>query len=264
MLASSACVPDRTGWWVSARSGSSSMSFLWGYLQSLGNLERGVLATIVLVAALLLAFGLLASEVLEGDTRAFDERILLLFRTPGDHSVPIGPPWLKEAMRDITALGSTSVIVIVVGAVVGFLAISGLRHAAAMILASVLLGVLLSNSLKWGFARPRPDLVPRDIVVYTASFPSGHTTLSAVVYLTLGALLCRTQSAIAVKAYVLSVATFLTAVIGVSRVYLGVHWPTDVIAGWLIGGAWAFVCASAMVWLQRRGEVEPEQPPGPG
>ena len=133
-----------------------------------------------------------------------------------------------------------------------------------MILASVLLGVLLSNSLKWGFARPRPDLVPREIVVYTASFPSGHTTLSAVVYLTLGALLCRTQSSIAVKAYVLSVAALLTAIIGVSRVYLGVHWPTDVIAGWLIGGAWAFLCASVMVWLQRRGEVEPEQPPRPG
>jgi undecaprenyl-diphosphatase len=240
------------------------MSFLRALLQSLWNIERRVLASIVVVAALVLAFGLLASEVLEGDTRAFDEHILLLFRTPSDHSVPIGPAWLKEAMRDVTALGSTSVLVVIVGAVVGFLAVSGLRHAAAMVLASVLLGVLLSNSLKWGFARPRPELVPRDIVVYTASFPSGHTTLSAVVYLTLGALLCRTQSAIAVKAYVLAVAAFLTAIVGISRVYLGVHWPTDVIAGWLIGGAWAFVCASVMVWLQGRGEVEPEQPPSPG
>jgi undecaprenyl-diphosphatase len=240
------------------------MSVLRPLRQSLRNVESWVLATIVSVAALVLAFGLLASEVLEGETHAFDGRIVLLFRTSSDHSVPIGPAWLKEAMRDITALGSTSVLAIVVGAVVGFLAISGLRHAAAMILTSVLLGVLLSNSLKWGFARPRPDLVPREIVVYTASFPSGHTTLSAVVYLTLGALLCRTQSSIAVKAYILSVAALLTAIIGVSRVYLGVHWPTDVIAGWLIGGAWAFVCASVMVWLQRRGEVEPEQPPRPG
>jgi undecaprenyl-diphosphatase len=237
------------------------MSSLRALLHSLANVERWVLAAIVVVAALVLAFVLLASEVLEGDTRAFDARILLLFRTASDHAVPIGPAWLKEAMRDITALGSTSVLVILVGAVVGFLAVSRLRHAAAMILLSVLLGVLLSNSLKWGFARPRPDLVPRDIVIYTASFPSGHTTLSAVVYLTLGALLCRTQSSIVVKAYILAVAAFLTASIGVSRVYLGVHWPTDVIAGWLIGGAWAFVCTSVMVWLQRRGEVEPEQPP---
>jgi len=240
------------------------MSSLRALLHSLANVERSVLAAIVVVAALVLAFVLLASEVLEGDTRAFDARILLLFRTPSDHAVPIGPAWLKEAMRDVTALGSTSVLVIVVGAVVGFLAVSGLRHAAAMILLSVLLGVLLSNSLKWGIARPRPDLVPRDIVIYTASFPSGHTTLSAVVYLTLGALLCRTQSSIVVKAYILAVAAFLTASIGVSRVYLGVHWPTDVIAGWLIGGAWAFLCTSVMIWLQRRGEVEPEQPPSAG
>jgi undecaprenyl-diphosphatase len=221
-----------------------------------------VLAVIAAIAALLLAFGLLASEVIEGGTRAFDEHILLLLRTPVDHSVPIGPPWLNEAMRDITALGSTSVLAIVVAGVVGFLAVSGLRHAAIVVLGSVLIGVAISNSLKWGFARPRPEFMPREIVVYTASFPSGHTTLSAVVYLTLGALLYRTQASVAVKAYILAIAALLTALVGVSRVYLGVHWPTDVIAGWLIGGAWALVCASVMVWLQRRGQVEPEQPSG--
>ena len=221
-----------------------------------------MLAVIAVIAALLLAFGLLASEVIEGDTRAFDEHILLLFRTPIDHSVPTGPPWLNEAMRDITALGSTSVLAIVVAGVVGFLAVSGLRHAAVLVLGSVLIGVAISNSLKWGFGRPRPEFMPREIVVYTASFPSGHTALSAVVYLTLGALLCRTQASVAVKTYILAIAAFLTALVGVSRVYLGVHWPTDVIAGWLIGGAWALVCASVMVWLQRRGQVEPEQPSG--
>ena len=238
------------------------MSILSALLRSIGAVGRRALASMVVVAALVLGFGLLASEVLEGETRAFDERILLLFRTPGDHSIPIGPPWLKEAMRDITALGGTSVLVVVVAAVLGFLAVSGLRHAAVMILGSVLLGVALSNSLKWVFARPRPDLVARDVVVYTASFPSGHTTLSAVVYLTLGALLCRTQASVAVKVYIFSVAAFLTAIVGVSRVYLGVHWPTDVIAGWLVGGAWAFVCATVMVWLQNRGEVEAERPSG--
>jgi undecaprenyl-diphosphatase len=221
-----------------------------------------VLAVIVVISALLLAFGVLASEVIEGETRAFDEHILLLFRTPVDHAVPIGPPWLNEAMRDITALGSTSVLAIVVAGVVGFLAVSGLRHAAVVVLGSVLIGVAISNSLKWGFGRPRPEFMPREIVVYTASFPSGHTALSAVVYLTLGALLCRTQASVAVKTYILAIAAFLTALVGVSRVYLGVHWPTDVIAGWLIGGAWALVCASVMVWLQRRGQVEPEQPSG--
>jgi undecaprenyl-diphosphatase len=140
--------------------------------------------------------------------------------------------------------------------------VTGFRHAALMVLASVVIGVLLSNSLKAAFSRPRPPLIPQDMVVYTASFPSGHATLSAVVYLTLGALLCRTQFSLAVKTYILGFAGFLTAIVGVSRVYLGVHWPTDVIAGWLVGGAWALLCSLVMAWLQRRGEVEAERTGG--
>jgi undecaprenyl-diphosphatase len=242
--------------------GFPAMTFLRSLLGRVSSVEKWTLTSFVIAALLVLSFALLASEVAEGETRAFDERILLLFRTPGDLSRTIGPPWLKEAMRDITALGGTSVLAILVAGVAGFLAVSGLRHAAIMVVASVLSGVLLSNSLKAGFSRARPDLVPHDTVIYTASFPSGHATLSAVVYLTLGALLCRTQSSVAVKAYILSVAAFLTMIVGVSRVYLGVHWPTDVIAGWLLGGTWALLCWFVMVWLQSRGEVEPEQPDG--
>jgi undecaprenyl-diphosphatase len=231
-------------------------------LRSVSHTETRVLVGIVAVSALVLVFGLLASEVIEGDTKAFDEWLLLSFRVAGNPSVTVGPAWLKDAMRDITALGSTSVLSIIVAGVVGYLAVTGLRHAALMVLASVVTGVLLSNSLKAGFSRPRPELIPRDMVVYTASFPSGHTTLSAVVYLTLGALLCRTQSSVAVKTYILCLAGFLTAIVGVSRVYLGVHWPTDVIAGWLVGGAWALLCSLGMAWLQRRGEVEAERTGG--
>jgi undecaprenyl-diphosphatase len=240
------------------------MSFSRILRQAFAGVENRVLAAITAIAALVLTFALLASEVVEGETQTFDAWMLLLLRTPNDPSVPIGPPWLKEAMRDITALGSTSVLAIVVATVVGFLAVSRLRRTAVMVLTSVLIGVALSNALKWGFARPRPGFIADDMAVYTASFPSGHTTLSAVVYLTLGGLLCRMQASAAVKIYILSVAAFLTASVGISRVYLGVHWPTDVIAGWLIGGAWAFVCASVMTWLQRRGEVEGEQPAARG
>jgi undecaprenyl-diphosphatase len=161
-------------------------------------------------------------------------------------------------MRDITALGSTAVLSLIVAGVAGFLAVSGMRHAAVMVLLSVLSGVGLSNSLKAGFSRARPEFIPQDMIVYTASFPSGHTTLSAVVYLTLGALLCRTQSSLAVKVYVLSIAAVLTVIVGISRVYLGVHWPTDVLAGWTLGGVWALLCWMVMVWLQKRGNVEAE------
>jgi undecaprenyl-diphosphatase len=208
----------------------------------------------------LFAFAILAGEVVEGETHAFDERLLLLFRVPGNPSTTIGPPWLKEAVRDITALGSTSVLSIIVGGVVGFLLVTRLRRAGLMLAVSIITGVLLSNSLKAGFSRPRPELIPQDVVVYTASFPSGHTTLSAVVYLTLGVLLCRTQASTAIKTYILGCAAFLTGIVGVSRVYLGVHWPTDVIAGWLVGGTWALLCWFVMLWLQSRGEVESEQP----
>src|SRR5439155_1259691 len=147
-------------------------------------------------------------EVIEGGTLTVDWQILLLFRSTQDPALPVGPPWLREAMRDITALGGTTVLTIIVLAVSGFLAVTGLRHAAGMVVGSVLGGVVLSNSLKFGFSRARPDLVPHDVAVYTASFPSGHTTLSAVVYLTLAALLCRTQSSPAVKAYILAVGIF--------------------------------------------------------
>jgi undecaprenyl-diphosphatase len=239
--------------------GFAAMDLLRSLLDRVSGAEKRMLAGIVLVAVLVLGFAILASEVVEGETRSFDERILLLFRTSGNPAEPIGPIWLKEAMRDITALGGTSVLSIIVASVAGFLAVTSMRHAALMMLASVLSGVLLSNGLKAGFSRVRPDLVPHDVAVYTASFPSGHTTLSAVVYLTLGALLCRTQASVAVKAYILSIAVFLTAIVGISRVYLGVHWPTDVIAGWLLGGSWALLCWFAMLWLQSRGEVEPER-----
>ena len=120
---------------------------------------------------------------------------------------------------------------------------------------AVITGMLLSQTLKWGFARPRPDLVPALAKVYSQSFPSGHAMVSAVVYLTLGVLLVRTPIRTAIKAYLLFVATLLTLIVGVSRVYLGVHWPSDVLAGWAGGAAWALLCWLAMLWLQSRGKV---------
>ncbi len=123
---------------------------------------------------------------------------------------------------------------------------------------SVIGGVIVSQGAKLAFARPRPELVPHGAEVYTASFPSGHAMMAAVVYLTLGALLARTQSGRNVKTYVLAVALTLTLLVGASRVYLGVHWPTDVLAGWALGATWALACWLVMLWLQARGEVEAE------
>lgn len=221
-----------------------------------GRIERVTLITIILAAAALYAFAKLADEVGEGGTRAFDERVLLALRTPGDLADPLGPRWLEEMMRDFTALGSTGVLALMVLAVGGFLVMTRKSHAALTVLVAVVSGVLLSQTMKWAYARPRPELVPHGAEVFTASFPSGHAMMSAIVYLTLGALLARTQAGQAVKAYILSVAVILTMLVGVSRVYLGVHWPTDVLAGWALGGVWALACWLVMLWLQSRGQVE--------
>ena len=223
-----------------------------------GRLERQTIVPLGIAGAALLAFTRIASEVVAGDTRAFDEGLLLALRSAGDLSDPIGPLWLEEMMRDFTALGGTGILTMLTLAVAGFLLLMRKSHAAAMILVSVASGVLLSSLLKWGFARPRPELVPHGAIVYTRSFPSGHAMMSAIVYLTLGALLARTQAQPSVKAYLLTIAGLLTVLVGVSRVYLGVHWPTDVIAGWALGSVWALLSWLAMLWLQERGDIEPE------
>ncbi len=222
----------------------------------LGRREIGPLAAVLLAAGSALAFGKLAEEVLEGDTHAFDRAMLLALRDPADLSNPVGPVWVEEMARDVTSLGGTAVLVLVSVAVIGFLLMVRKRGAALLVLGSIGGGVLLSTILKNVFERTRPDLVPHAVHVYTASFPSGHAMLSAVTYLTLGALLTRVQPQRRVKAYLLTVAVVLTVLIGVSRVYLGVHWPTDVLAGWCIGSAWAMLCWLAALWLQRRGQVE--------
>jgi undecaprenyl-diphosphatase len=217
------------------------------------------LITVLALAALLLAFGLIAQEVVEGEPLWFDRALLLAFRDAGNPAVPIGPTWLPGAARDVTSMGSTVVLGIVLLAVVGYLLLAHKRAAAWLMLASVLGGLAVNSLLKYALARPRPDIVPPAVEVYTASFPSGHATLSAITYLTLAAILGRTQPAVSIRIYLLGLAALVTGLVGVSRVYLGVHYPTDVLAGWCIGVAWAMGCWALTSWLQRRGGVEPPE-----
>ena len=201
--------------------------------------EARLLGALLIPAMLLFVFIKLASEVLEGEPLAYDKAILLALRVPGDTADPIGPPWLESVMRDITALGSSAVLAIVTLALAGFLFITARRSLSLLLILAVSLGTVLSNTLKFMLARPRPDLVAHVVQVHTMSFPSGHAMLSAVTYLTVGALLAHDQSSFRVKIYILSIAVFLSLLVGISRVYLGVHYPTDVLAGWAVGGAWA-------------------------
>ena len=212
------------------------------------------LVAIALAAVSAWGFIELADDVLEGDTREIDEAIILVFRAPGDPADPIGPLWLEEAVRDITALGSTPILVIAVLAVVGFLMLAKAWRPAIFILAASCGGLALSSLLKEVIDRPRPDLVPHGNVVFTASFPSGHSMLSAVVYFTLAALITRLIERRRLKGYALGVAMILTLLVGVSRVYLGVHWPSDVLAGWVAGAAWALGCWLIARWIGLGGD----------
>ena len=220
-------------------------------------LEASVLATIGLLGASLWAFISIAGEVLEGETSAWDRRVLLALRSAADPAVPWGPAWVQEAARDATALGGFALLTLVTLAVIGYLLLARKRHAALAVFVAVAGGFVLSSLLKLGFERPRPDLVPHGSFVYTTSFPSGHSMMAAVTYLTLGAMLARVEASVRMKIYLLSVAIVLTVLVGVSRVYLGVHWPTDVAAGWAVGAAWALLCSLVMRQLQRRGRIEP-------
>ncbi len=198
-----------------------------------------------------LAFSEIAEEVGEGETRWFDESILLALRT-ADPADPIGPRWIEAAVMDITALGGFAVLALVTLMATGYLLVMKRWGDALMLLVATIGGTLISEGLKVGFNRPRPDLVAHVVETTSMSFPSGHAMLSAVTYLTLGALIARTQEKRRMRGYVLGGAILVTLLIGLTRIYLGVHWPTDVLAGWCLGAAWALLCWVVATWLGDR------------
>jgi len=204
---------------------------------------------VVLVSLGLLGFIKLADEVADKDTHGFDERILLMLRNPADLSDPIGPAWLEVVVRDISALGGLLALGLLTIAACGYLWLKNKNQLALFIAVSVGGGSLANTLLKGFIGRPRPDVVAHGTSAALSSFPSGHAMMSAVVFLTLGALLAFSADERRVKIYILSWSVLLTVLVGFSRVYLGVHWPTDVIAGWIAGAIWATLC----LLVNRRG-----------
>jgi undecaprenyl-diphosphatase len=186
-------------------------------------LELEVVATIFIIAASSFLFLKLVSEIREGETHAADEAILLTLRDPADPANPIGPLWVESMFRDLTSLGSPSVLALVTIAAVGYLWFEHKRGTALFVILAVAGGAALEILLKLGFARPRPELVSHLVDVNSFSFPSGHATMATITYLTLGVLLARVQKRRRMKLYLLAVATILALLVGVSRIYLGVH-----------------------------------------
>ena len=191
---------------------------------------------------LLFLFVLLAGEVTEGDTAALDTKILLALRSAADPSRTIGPPWVEFAMLDLTALGGPTVLTLVVLPVAGFLMLQNRYRIATVVLVTSLSGELANYVLKGAFMRARPSVVPHLREVVSTSFPSGHAMESAIIYLTLGAMLMRVAERRVTKVYCLALPALLTFLVGISRVFLGVHYPTDVIGGWTLGFVWASLC----------------------
>jgi undecaprenyl-diphosphatase len=210
-------------------------------------IEFSVLLAGIVAAGGLWGFIEMAEVARDTTAHAYDTEILLAFREAGRPDDPVGPLWLEEAVRDITGLGSMTVLLLVTAAAIFYLLLISRWREALLVLVAVGGGQILSSLLKLGIDRPRPDLVSHLVDVQTLSFPSGHAMMAAVTYLTLGSMLAGIAPGRATKIYVLGVAMLITLMVGVSRIYLGVHWPSDVFAGWCAGFAWATLC-----WLIAR------------
>ena len=213
----------------------------------LRNREPIMFVGLLFVVAGTWAFIELADEVIEGGTGDFDRWAILELRRSDDNSIPIGPAWMAEVGRDLTGLGGIAVLTMVIVGTAGFLVIHRAYRTMLVLIVSTTSGIVVSLLLKQAFDRPRPDLVPHLSHVHTSSFPSGHSMMSAVVYLTLAAIVAPVLKHFWLRFYVVGCAALMTGLIGVSRVYMGVHYPTDVFAGWTAGLVWAITC-----WLIAR------------
>lgn len=217
--------------------------------------ERKLLLSFFALAFAASAFFLLAGQIARRSTIAFDRSLLVTLREPGNLAIPAGPSWLSEVMTDMTAFGSNAGLLLITLIAIGYFVLVRRFAAGAFVIAAVGSGMAAASLLKHLFHRTRPEVVPHLAQVTSASFPSGHALDSALVYLTLAALIARGSPERRVRIYVMTVALALTLLIGVSRVYLGVHWPTDVIGGWMIGSAWAYASSLLYGHLLRRGAI---------
>lgn len=196
----------------------------------------------------------------------FDEWLLVSVRDAENPQYLFGPHWVDEAVRDVTALGGPAVLTFMVIVVLVYLLLQKSYRAATLVVIATAGGLLISLLLKDFFLRDRPDIVPALMVETSPSFPSGHSMISAIVYLTLGSLLTRLETSPRIRVYIISIAIFVAALVGISRVLLGVHYPTDVLVGWITGFFWASICWFFMFALQEQGVVEenallPEEEP---
>jgi len=209
--------------------------------------DRALLSGFLVFVLLAWAFVEVADEVAGDDTLGADRYLLTLLSAD-----PAWPDWIVQAVVDLTALGGMAVLTLITLLSALYLGVARRLTSALWLALAVAGGLALSHSLKLLFERPRPDVIEHVVAVSTASFPSGHATNSAVVYLTLAAIIAREHGHRPLRIYVIAAGIFLTVLVGSTRLILGVHWPSDVLAGWILGAGWASLCASVSHLLSRR------------
>jgi undecaprenyl-diphosphatase len=232
---------------------------LQNLLDWLGAHGLAVLIAVLIIVAGTWGFIELLDEVKEGDTQKFDEWAVQTLTKYHHDEKRDKYKMLEEIGRDITGLGGIAVLSLCTLGVAGFLLMIRNYGAMWLVLVATSGGLILSSALKYVIDRPRPDFGERLSLVYTTSFPSGHSMMSAVVYLTLGSLMASIVQRKRLKLYILSMALLITLLVGISRVYMGVHWPTDVLAGWTAGLVWAILCWVVARQLRYRGAIKESQ-----
>jgi undecaprenyl-diphosphatase len=211
-------------------------------------------ALAVVVACGLALWGLirLGSEMREGETLDFDRDLMMALRAPGQPHAPIGPSWLPDAMRDVTALGSTALITLATLTAAAALLYRRRWGRALVLLLVVVLANASDDLLKVFYNRARPDFAVAGLYIRSQSFPSGHSTASAALWLTLATIASSFEARTDAKVFWFVTAVLAILAVGFSRVYLGAHWATDVVAGWILGAMWALIGWAAWKWLSPR------------
>lgn len=238
---------------------SSMLLNLKNRIRQAGWREFVLLLAAASICGSIFIFASVTDEVMEGDLHEAEQGWMRSLRLPDDAATPIGPVWLQHVSLDISALGGGGVLTLMTLIVTGHLLLERRFHAVVLLLVATLGGVILSRVLKAIFARERPSIIPHLSEVTSASYPSGHSMLSSIVYLTLAVMLAQAVKSRRLKVYFVGVALLASFLIGLTRIYLGVHYPTDVVAGWSVGTGYAVICLLAAYWLQKRGTVEREE-----
>lgn len=230
---------------------------LIAWLRQAGWREFVLLFSLAVLCGSLFIFAEVTDRVMDGDLHDAERTWMRSLRLPDDATTPIGPRWLRNVSLDLTALGGVAILTLMTSLVAGYLLLEKRYRAVVLLIIAALGGAILSGSLKKWIGRDRPDIIPHLAEVTSASYPSGHSMLASIIYLTLGVMLARSVKSRRLKLYFIGSAVLVIFLIGLTRVFLGVHYPTDVLGGWAAGTAYAVVCALLAQWLQRRGSVEP-------